>query len=425
MENRRKLLILGGTSLASDIVLTAQNMNMEVHVADYLQASPAKLIADKSHLVDVFDMKSLIEICEREKIDGVISGFSDMLMTCQSKLTASLGLPQLVNENQILKTTNKNTFSDLCKSYQIDVAKRYEISREGFVEGKKYIEYPVILKPSDASGGKGITICRNEKALFEAFDKAYSHSKMGKVILEQYLEGDEVSIFYMFQNGDIHLTSIADRHIREDQNGEIPLPVAYTYPSRSIENYIEKVDQNVKKMFADLGVKNGMAFIQCKLIDNRFFFYDIGLRLTGTFEYKLIDNICGYNPLEILLNYVVGEKDRNIEIENLVDPGHKKYGGNLTFLCKTGCISEFVGINEISKIPGVIHLHQSYGEGDEISLKAKGTLAQVVLRVLFSSKTEEDLKDKMDKVINSFDVKDLEGNSMLLPQFDTNMWFCD
>ncbi|MEH6452845.1 MAG: ATP-grasp domain-containing protein, partial [Psychromonas sp.] len=416
---QKRLLLLGGINLAQDIVNAAKEIGVEIYVTDYFADSPAKKIADKSFMVNAFDVDAVVELCKEQQIDGVISGYVDPLMAYCSKTSSRLNLPNFYTLEQIDKTSNKNNFSTLCESFDIPVAKRYTVRKESLQDDVKQLEYPVILKPADASGGKGVKICKDDAALLNAFDGSISFSTVGEVIVERYIKGPEATIFYLFQDGNVHLTAVSNRYIRQDQDTEIPLPVAYCMPSNLTQSYLDTINPKMISLLKHLNVKNGMAFIQCKLADDTFYFYDIGLRLTGSREYKLLEKTCGFNPLKMMINYAVSGKMSDKDITPLVNPLPNLVSGNLTILCKPGKIDKICGIDEIREFECVSDLHQSYFAGDEIVEKSIGTLAQVVVRVMFVCNSRIQLAQAMDIVISKIEVISDEGKNLLLPAFDT------
>ena len=135
------------------------------------------------------------------------------------------------------------------------------------VEDFDKITYPVLVKPADNSGARGITICRSKEDLIEAYNKAITFSKSKEVLVERYIEGEEVTTFWIFQEGNIYLTALGNRHVKHNQEGVIPLPVAYTFPSVYLDRYQREVVPRVKDMLTSIGIKHGMMFMQC-LVEN-------------------------------------------------------------------------------------------------------------------------------------------------------------
>ena len=171
--------------------------------------------------------------------------------------------------------------------------KEYEVDLERFEETSEDLKYPVLVKPVDSSGARGITVCYAREELKEALIKARSFSSVGSYMVEQYLTGREATVFWLFKDGKRYLTCIGNRHVKKNQEGVIPLPVGYSYPASVTGSYIEQIEPNVQRMFEAADIRNGMMFMQCKVEDGVCVVYDIGFRLTGSLEYSMLEASCG------------------------------------------------------------------------------------------------------------------------------------
>ena len=168
MENNqefrgKKLLVLGGITLACDIVRHAQAMGVYVVVADYDRNSPAKKIADKAVLIDALDVDAIVELCKLENIDGVTTGFVDILLAPCYEVCKRLGLPYYVTPKMLTMSTNKIDFKDTCDKYDVPVPKTYLVGDLIPVEMYDKVNYPVFVKPLDGSGSRGASVCNNEE----------------------------------------------------------------------------------------------------------------------------------------------------------------------------------------------------------------------------------------------------------------------
>lgn len=418
----KKLLFLGGPALMCDVVRCAKNMGVFTMVTDWYPASksPAKLVADKSFMTSNADVDAVVDLIQKENIDGVLTGFTDSTLPYYQKICEKAGLPCYITPEQFFLTANKGRFKQLCKSFGVPVVPDYTLDINEESADSSDIRLPVLMKPVDNSGARGISVCHTHGDLKSGFSKALSFSDSGKVLVEKYMTGKEVTIFYLVENGNFHLMAMGDRHMRYFQEGIIPLPVAYTFPSKFLEKYQASLDGKVKEMFMSIGLKNGVIFIQSFIENDEFVFYEMGFRLTGSLEYKIINKIAGVNPLEMLINFsLTGKMIPSSQKLNLDPFFNNKAAFNITFLATPGVIGKICGVEKVLDLPGVIDVVKSYNEGQEIPENVVGTLRQVVMRVLAVVPNKESLPVLMDKIHSFIEVRDSEGENMLLAPFDT------
>lgn len=419
----KKLLVLGGITSSCEIIKQAKSMGVYVIVTDYFENSPGKKIADKSFMVSTTDVDAVVELIRNERVDGIITGFVDSILPYYQQICEKAELYCYATKEQIKITINKFKFKQLCDKHNILVVDEYKIDKSFTQEDLKDIEFPVLIKPADNSGGRGISICENINDFLTSYEKALSFSPSKQVIVERYMTGEEVTIFYVIQNGEIYLTAMADRYTKHKQNGIIPLPMAYIFPSKYLKDYQKSLNEKVKEMFKSIGIKNGMIFIQSFVENGKCVFYEMGYRLTGTFEYKIINKINGINPMEMMVNYALTGKMNDTDLKNDVNPNLIKWGCNTTFLAKPGKIGKIIGVNNVSSLRNVIDVVASYKEGDEIPLSALGTLKQVVIRVFAVAETKEQLAETINNIYNAIKVYSDDDENMLLEPFDTKELF--
>src|SRR5699024_9234208 len=149
-------------------------------------------------------------------------------------------------------------------------------------------------------------------------------------------------------------SGMGNRHVRHKEEGTIPLPVAYSFPSIHIKRYEKEVEPKVKEMLSSIGIKNGMMFMQCLVEDGECIVYDIGYRLTGSLEYILMEAIEGYNPLEMMIRFALTGKMADHSLEDKISPYWDKYGYNVSFLAMPGLVGKIDGLEDIKAMPGVV-----------------------------------------------------------------------
>lgn len=409
-------MILGGMRFSCEIVAKAKEMGIYTLVADYnrIEDSPGKQIADEAVDLSVTDVDAVVDYVNNNAIDGVFVGFNDMLLPFYADICKKAGLPCYGTKTQFETLIAKDKYKALCRQFDVPTIPEYDINDEN-------IKYPVLVKPVDSSGSRGITICHNRQQLDEAVEIGRKASKTGKVLIERYMDGREVTVFWTFQDGNYYLSALGNRHVKHNQGMDIiPLPVGYTFPSVFLPKYRAEVEENCKRMFSHLGIKDGMMFMQCKVEDGTCYVYDLGYRLTGSLEYKILERVCGYNPLEMMICHALTGKMGEESIAELAVPEFKTPAFNVSCLCAPGTIKEITGIEEVKAMPEVEDVVIAHTPGETISEQMKGLLAQITVRVLGAVENKEQLLSIMQKIDNTIHIVGTKGEELLLPGIEYN-----
>lgn len=404
-------MVLGGMRISCEIVKMARKMGVYTLVADYnrIEDSPGKQIADEAVDLSVIDVEAVVSYIKTHRIDGVLVGFNDMLLPYYAEICEKAGLPSYGTKEQFETLISKDRYKALCRDFDVPVIPEYDID-------DTHIKYPVLVKPVDGSGSKGITICHNRQELEDAVAFGKKASKTGKVLIERYLDEREVTVFWTFQDGNYYLSALGNRHVKHNQGDDvIPLPVGYTFPSVFLPKYRKEVEENCKKMFRHLGLRDGMMFMQCKVEDGVCYVYDLGFRLTGSLEYKVLERVCGYNPLEMMIRFALTGKMGEESIEGKAIPEFKTPAFNVSCLCAPGTIKSITGTDKVKAMPEVEDVVVAHAPGETITEDMRGLLSQIAVRVLGSVNAKEDLLPTMQRIGGTIQIIGQDGEPLLLP----------
>lgn len=407
----KRLLILGGMRISCEIVRTARRMGIYTLVADYnkIEDSPGKQMADEAVDLSVIDVDAVVNYVKNNNIDGVFVGFNDMLLPYYAEICEKAGLPCYGTKEQFDTLIAKDQYKALCRQFGVPTIPEYSIDDEN-------IKYPVLVKPVDSSGSRGITICHNRQELEAAVEVGKKASKTEKVLIERYMDGREVTVFWTFQDGNYYLSALANRHVKHNQGDDvIPLPVGYTFPSVYLPKYRKEVEENCKRMFSHLGLKDGMMFMQCKVEDGTCYLYDLGFRPTGSLEYKILKRVCGYDPLEMMICHALTGKMGSEDIADKANPMFSAPAFNVSCLCAPGTIKAITGVDIVKALEEVEDAVIAHMPGETITEKMRGLLAQITVRVLGSVNKKEDLLQIMQKINNTIHIIGENNEELTLP----------
>jgi len=418
--NMNKLLILGANPETAGLVITANNMGIHTYVADFDPNSYAKKYAYEPCNIDASDVDALEAYMKKNEIDAVILGVAEALMPYYEKICSDMKLPCYGNKDLFSLFSDKKVFKQVCRENNVPVVDEYFIEDYFSYNELEKIPLPVVVKPVDSCSSKGISICRNVNELREGITKALSFSKSKELIIEKYMEGQEVVIYYVIQNGNPFCVGMCDRYTNNEQYGVAQLPTSYIFPSKHAKKYLAETDKKVQDMLMNANVKNGVLFIQSFIDETGSVrFYEPGYRLNGAQEHYIINEFSGIDAKELMINFAMTGEMCDQDLSLKANPIPDKYGCKLSPLVKTGKISKIVGLDEINNIPGVVSINPSYCEGDTVS--GYGTLKQIACRFYVVADTKEQLKITLDCIHRLFDVLDENGESMLLSVFDTDV----
>ena len=417
----KKLLVLGGLALECEIVTRAQQMGVYVIVADYNPNVPARKVADQFELISATDVPALVELCKREKVDGVTTGFIDILMQPCYDVCQELGLPCYFTPKMLSMSTNKVDFKSTCKEYGVPVPQTYFIGEIIPKEVYEKIAYPVFVKPMDASGSRGAAICNDKEELDRKFAEAVSYSASKNAMIEDYIIGREFLMNYIAQDGEYRMISMFDRYACSDRHGVINYANLALGPSKAIDYYLDEIDLKVCNMFKSLGFMDGLYFLQGFSEGNRITFYEMGCRLGGSY-YDLENKCIGIDPVKMTVKYALtGKMIDDISILPAHVGKYKNIGVCVNYLLIAGedTIGSISGVEEIRKMSSYVKDEQRLVEGDHYSTNR--IVDWPIFSVYFVVENKEQLERDVNYMNSVFSVTNKEGKLLLKDRFRIEM----
>lgn len=417
----KKLLFLGSTPNIAGMVETAKKMGVYVHVVDNksYENAPAKQIADKYADISIADIDAVVEYIKDNNIDGVLTGFSDSYLTYYLDICKKSGLPCYGDKHSFSIATDKMLFKQACKESGVGTIPGVNAyTYDEVLAFANQNGYPLMLKPADNSGSRGVIKCEVSDDLKSAFDYAISFSQSKNVICEKFMDCDGIGVSYQLINGKAYLSSICDRvnYCAEEDGSSITGDLLY--PSKYTERYAKEMDETVKKMLRNNGFNHGMVSLQSFVDDNGFYMCEMCYRPSGGHHYILIKDQNGIDGLELLIEYALTGKVENYN-EEAETPFFKDKCAMTHIIGKplqTIALAE--GFKELCNIDGVIDVSQSLYAGDTIG--KDGTTAQVLGSVWFKASDSTALHELADKFTGILRFENEKGITVIKERKFTN-----
>lgn len=408
----KKLLILGAYKTEIEIVNAARELGVYSITTDNHEdwnLAPAKKVSDEAWNVSWSDIQTLEKKCIDANVDGLIAGFSERRVRYAKELAEKLNLP-FYAENVILDFIfSKDAFRDICVKSGITVPKHFDINDE--------IKFPVIVKPVDNGGSRGISICNHKNELDFAYNKALSVSDSKKVIIEEYIDADEIIVYFNVYDGKIELSAMCDRCMQRFSENITQLPILYNYKSKYFELFLTKYYSKFKTLIQNLGIKNGLIGFQSLVRDNDIIPYDPTFRLDGSMSFHLIENKNDVNSLKMLIRYsLLGSMVDYNSVKVKENPKFSGYAVTVVILLGKGIIKRIEGLEEIKKNPFVVYVYQGIDVGAKMEEKA--SFSQIFCRILISTTSVDELNRVINLITDKLRVYDVNDKNMIINSFE-------
>lgn len=407
----KRLLMLGGYPLMKSAIDKVHELGAYAIVTDWSNDAPAKQWADEFYNVSTTDVDALEQLAREIGIDGVFAGMVDVNLIPCAELCERLGFPCYATAEQFANTLDKAKFKALCKKYGVPIVDTAETGIE--VTDYETLPFPVIIKPTDSYSSKGIKVCRTPEEAKRSVEEALEVSPSGHVIIEPFVEGDDVYLYFTVQNGLCSLSAMADRFLNDSrgERGFAPQPMLYMLPSRYIDLYYEQAHDAVQAFITGEGIKNGSFMMQGFVVDGKISFFEMGLRITGGAGYINIRHQNEVDQLEMHLRYALGDGFGPWDLAEKDNPRFAKPACVIVPLLKNGTIAKVAGVDKIKSHPAFVDIMQLRDVGSVMN--ADGTLNQVFARIYMSAPSDEELLAAIEFVYNTLQVEDADGNSLL------------
>lgn len=313
---KKKILLLGGSLAQTIAIEKARELGYYTVLCDYLPDNPGQYIADSFYLVSTTNKEAVLKVAQDERIDGIVAYSSDPAAPTAAYVAKKMGLPGM-NYDIVRSFCEKHLFRKFLIENKFNVPRSIEIKLPYKLEDIDYskFHFPVIIKPTDSSGSKGITVLEDPNGLIDALDYAKEYSRNGMLIIEEFIVRDhpyviEAEIFTL--NGKVVTWGLINS-IRDRESNPL-LPAAYSYPLDITDDRKAIVRSEVSRLVAATGNTSGAFNIEM-IIDkhNRLFFLDAGPRNGGNMLPEFISMIAQKDIITATLKVAMGDID-NINV---------------------------------------------------------------------------------------------------------------
>ncbi|MEI7011912.1 alpha-hydroxy-acid oxidizing protein [Leptospira licerasiae] len=357
----KTILIIGGGLLQVPIIQTAKTMLLRTVVADMNPEAPGLKICDLPLVMSTKDIEGMVREAKKlsttTKIDGVITAGTDASMTVAAVANA-LDLPG-IRFVDAEAASNKVKMRERLKKAGVPIPGFAPVwSIQDTRDALEFLQFPLVMKPADNMGARGVVKVNNREELQAAFKHAKKYSPTGEMILEEYMPGPEVSVDALAWDGKFMITGLADRIIEREPYF---IEMGHNMPSSLSPEIQKEIEDVMFRGMQALGIRRGAGKGDIKVTPTGVKVGEIAARLSGgfmsAFTFPLSSGI-NLNRAAILI--ALGEEPDNLE------PLFHRVSIERALLAPKGKLLSIDGLEEAKKIEGVTDIYLLHKVGDII-----------------------------------------------------------
>lgn len=315
--NGKRLLLLGGARYLLPVIEAAHELGIYVITCDYLPDNIAHKYSDEYHNVSIIEKESILQLAKKLSVNGIMSFACDPGVTTAAFVAEKMGLPFAGSYESVSILQNKSRFRKFLSDngFNVPMAKGYE-SYEEAAKDVSLFNWPVIVKPVDSAGSKGVSRVDSPKNLKESIEYALSFSHSKQFIIEEFIEkqGDSSDSDCFSVDGKLVFASFSNQKF--DKKAENPYtPAAYTWPSDMPDEIQEDLCKQLQKLFDLLKLKTSIYNIETRQgTDGKAYIMEVSPRGGGNRLAEMVKYATGTDLIKNAVLAAVGEECEELQI---------------------------------------------------------------------------------------------------------------
>ena len=303
---KEKIVIIGANDFQNRLILKAKEMGYETHVFAWKSGDIGEKTADYFYPISITEKEQILEECKKIKPQGICSIASDLAVVTINYVAEKLGLVGN-GTNTTLGCTNKYEMRKKMKQAGVRVPGFIKVKQNEDNPEIEDMEFPLIVKPTDRSGSRGITKIYKKQELKNAIEISAKQSFDKEAIIEEYIEGEEYSCECISYNGEHNFLTFTKKFTTGSPNF---IETGHTQPSDIPEEYHEEIKQEIFKALDALEIKNGASHTEFKVDkEGKCRIIEIGARMGGDcIGSDLVKISTGYDFIKMVIDVACGKK---------------------------------------------------------------------------------------------------------------------
>jgi len=310
---RKKIAIIGASYLQLPLVTTAKELELETHCFAWNEGAVCKDFADFFYPISIIDKEEILKVCQKVGVDGICTIASDVAAPTVAYIANKMNLVGNDYEAAVM-ANNKYLMREAFVKAGVPCPKYMMVTPETLhspevIEGLQSFQYPIITKPSDRSGSLGVTKVVKPSKFLQAVELAMEKSFKHEAMVEEFIEGREISVEFISYNGVHYPLQITDKVTTE---GPHFVELEHHQPSTISEDMFSTIYEITKNALNALRLTNGASHSEYKITkDGRIVIMEVGGRMGGDFiGSDLVRLSTGYDFVKGVLKIAIDEFEK-------------------------------------------------------------------------------------------------------------------
>ena len=398
-----KALVLAGSCPQIVLLGLLKQRGIETVLADNNVNAVARPYADHFVKVDLLNCEAVKQVAIEQQVDFLITVCADQVLITVAKVSEELGLPCYIDYQTAVDVSDKSLMKDIFHKWGVPTSKNVFMS-ELDMEKIADLTYPLVVKPADAYSSKGVRKVTNEEELRQFFAEAAQISRSGLVIVEEYVDGAEITVDFQVVDGVAHLLSASNTE-KVDYKDRF-LAFRTRYPAAISADTLERIRVIGQKIADAFGLKNTPMLVQLLTDDRRESVLEFCARNGGGAKYLLIRRVSGFDPIDGVIRLTLGEP---VELGKL--GGEHRYLTNEFLYAYPGVFDHLEGFEELKQAGVLDEYWQFKWKGAAISNAA--TSSDRVASITIVADSFEELVEKHNKAAAAIRIIGEDGQDMM------------
>lgn len=395
----KKILMLGGSMQQIPAIVAAKEKGLYTITCDYLPENPGHKYSDEFHNVSTTDKEAVLELARELKIDGIVAYASDPAAPTAAYVSEKMGLPGNPYKSvEIL--TQKDLFRDFLQQNGFNTPKAcgYTTYEQALADIDGF-KFPVMVKPVDSSGSKGVVKITDKSELKVAVEEALSYSRAKRIVVEEFIQkkGYQISGDGFSVDGKLVFTSYGNELYSGKGTREY-VALGEFWPSLLSSELKKKVDEELQKLITALGMRTCAYNIEVILDKNDdVYVLELGPRNGGSYIPQLIKYATGVDLIDYTLRGAVGEDCSDLDFA-------ETKGCYSNYMIYSTVSGEYDGLwfDEDFKKNNLLDVYCTYSDGDQVHAYQNTTHS--LGTIIFKANSVEEMIELTDNMEKNYKV---------------------